>query len=75
MNKGFREICTAMVMFGFLLGIRGDRVALWRDGEPHPQQIYDIPVRSLPAQYRAQLEQGIRVETKEELWILLEKFF
>ncbi len=75
MHQIMRQICTWTLCAGFLLGLHRGRVALWRDGESHPLQIYDIPARTLPPRERLRLEQGIPVESKEELWLLLENFF
>ena len=74
MDKRMRRICTMTLMAGFLLGIRGSRLALWQDGDPHPVQIYDIRADSLPTTDQLQLRRGIRVDSREELWLLLENY-
>ena len=74
MDKRMRRICTLTLMAGFLLGIRNDRLALWRDGEARPLQIYDIRVSSLPPADQLQLRRGIRIESREDLWLLLENY-
>ena len=74
MDKRMRNFCTMALMAGFLLGIRGNRLALWRDNDPHPVQIYDIRADSLPPADRLQLARGIRVEGSEELWTILENY-
>ena len=74
MDKRMRRICTMTLMAGFLLGIRGSRLALWCDGNPHPVQIYDIRADSLPPSDQLQLRRGIRVESREALWLLLENY-
>ncbi len=75
MNKGIHQICTMALLTGFLLGIHDGRVALWQDDDPQPIQVYDIPERTLPVADRLKLKEGIRVESREELWMLLENFF
>ena len=55
MNK---QILTYILLAGFLLGVRGGKVALWRDQDPRPVQIYDIRVDSLPLADREALEAG-----------------
>ena len=74
MNKHMRQICTTALLAGFLLGIRGSRLALWREGDPHPVQVYDIRADSLPPADQIQLRRGIRLESREELWLLLENY-
>ena len=74
MDKRTRRICTMVLLAGFLLGIRDGRLALWRDDDPHPVQIYDIRADSLPPADRLQLRRGIRIESREALWLLLENY-
>lgn len=74
MDKRIRNICTLVLVMGFLLGIRDGRLALWRDGESHPEQIYDIRADTLPPADQLQLRRGIRVETRQDLWLLLENY-
>ena len=74
MDKRTRRICTMVLLAGFLLGIRDGRLALWRDDDPHPVQIYDIRADSLPPADRLQLRRGIRSESREALWLLLENY-
>ena len=74
MNKRTKRICTMALVAGFLLGIRGNRLALWHDDDPHPVQVYDIRADSLPPADLLQLRHGIRVESREELWLLLENY-
>ena len=66
---------TALLLLpGFLLGIHEGRVALWRDGEPRPEQIYDIRADTLPPADQLLLRRGIAVESTEELWTILENY-
>ena len=71
MNK---QILTYFLLAGFILGVRGGKVALWRDQDPRPVQIYDIRVDSLPPADRLELGLGIRAESREEVWQLLENY-
>ena len=72
MDKRMRRICTMTLLAGFLLGIRGGRLTLWQDGDPHPVQVYDIRADSLPPADQLQLRRGIRVDSRQALWLLLE---
>ena len=74
MDKHIRKICTIALLPGFILGVCRERLALWRDGDPHPVQIYDIREDTLPPADRLQLHRGIRAETREELWLILENY-
>lgn len=57
----------------FLLGIHNGRVALWTEGS-EPAKVFPCPVSMLPPEARAALEQGIRVESLEELEALAENY-
>lgn len=74
MKNSSKRLLSMLLVFGFLLGIRNGRLALWRDGEPHPEQIYDIRADTLPPADRLRLRQGIRLESREEVWELLENY-
>ena len=75
MKSTFRNCLPLLLCFGFLLGIRGEKVALWREGETKPEQIYDIRADSLPPADQLQLRRGIRLENREQVWAVLENYF
>ena len=75
MKRTIRNLLSALLCFGFLLGIRGEKVALWREGDDHPEQVYDIRADTLPPADRLQLRRGIRLESREEVWAVLENYF
>ena len=67
---------TALLLLpGFLLGIHRGKVTVWRDGSPRPEQVYDIRADTLPPADRLQLSRGIRAESREKVWLLLENYF
>ena len=74
MTRKFRIHTAMLLMAGFLLGFHEGRLTLWREGTSHPEQIYDIREDSLPPADRLALRRGIRVETREELWMILENY-
>lgn len=68
-------LCTqlcALLLFGFLLGVCDGKIAIWRDGEAQPWRTFPYPVAVVPAETQAQLRQGIRIDTLEDLDALLE---
>ncbi len=69
-----RKICLSMLIFGFLLGIQDGRIALWRDGEAAPVQVFPYAASSLPAEDQARLERGIPIESREDLIRLIEDY-
>ena len=75
MNRTIRKLLSPALALGFLLGIHAGRVALWRDGEARPEQIYDIRADTLPPADRLALSRGIRAESREKVWLLLENYF
>jgi len=74
MNRRNRKRLALALCAGYLLGIRQGRLTLWRDGEPHPEQVYDIRADTLPPADRLLLERGIRAENREALWEILENY-
>ena len=74
MTKHFKAALSLTLVCGFLLGIHEGRLTLWRDGEDRPEQIYDIRADSLPPADRLQLRRGIRAQSREEVWQLLENY-
>ncbi len=66
-----RTFCSLLLM-GFLLGIHEGRVALWKDGIDTPWRIFPYPAAVLPSETQAELKQGIRIDTMEDLDRLLE---
>ena len=71
MKTRSKRLLSMLLAFGFLLGLRNGRLALWRDG---PEQIYDIRADTLPPADRLRLRHGIRLESREAVWELLENY-
>ena len=74
MTRQHRRALALGLCMGFLLGIRDGKLTLWREGESHPEQVYDIRADTLPPADQILLAQGIRVEDRQELWELLENY-
>lgn len=70
-NKALRCLC-ALFLLGFLLGVRDGKIALWKDGNAEPMRVFPYPIAVLPAQTQAELRNGIRVDTMDDLNRLLE---
>lgn len=62
------------LFFTFILGIHDDHVALWTDSAPEPAVVFPCPARLLPEQDQQALQEGISVESAQELHRLLEDF-
>jgi len=74
MKKRYLHLCTMALCFSFLVGLQDGRIALWKDDDPEPVKVFPYPVSILPKEARRALTQGIRVETEEELYELIEKY-
>ena len=74
MNQRTRSRAAMLVLAGFLLGIHDGRLTLWREGDAHPEQIYDIREDSLPPADRLALRRGIPVKDRQEMWEILENY-
>ena len=62
------------LVFGFLLGIYEGKVALWVGDDPQPFKVFPYSASILPENDRQKLEEGIRVESREDLSRLLEDY-
>ena len=69
----FRYMYLAL-FFTFLLGCRDGFIALWKIPGEHLVYVFPYSITSLPPADRRKLEQGIRIETSEELASLLEDY-
>ena len=74
MKKRYLHLCAMALCFSFLVGTKGGKIAIWEDGDPEPIKVLPYPVAMLPKQARQALNEGIRVETLEELYGLAEKY-
>lgn len=72
--KRFTKQAAMVLALGFVLGVRDGRLTLWREGTEWPEQVYDIRADSLPPADRLMLERGLRCESREELWQVLENY-
>ena len=74
MTRRTKASLALTLAWGFLLGFHDGRLALWRDGERRPEQVYDIREDSLPPADQLQLRRGIRAEDREAVWQILENY-
>ena len=72
MNK--HRILASCLLLGFLLSIHKGRIALWKDGQESPCHVFPYPVAALPRDARQALEDGIPIDSEEDLSRFLESF-
>ena len=70
-RKRFKKI---LLLFGFLLGISDGRIALWKDGQADPVKVFPYRAETLPLADQQALENGIHLDSKEDLIRLLEDY-
>ena len=63
-----------MLLLSFLLGIKNGKIALWKDNDPEPVQVFPYRASLLPLKDQEALKKGIRFDTLEELKNLLEDY-
>ena len=68
-----KPFCALLISM-YLLGSHKGYLALWKEGQPEPFQIYPVKVSSLPERDRLALEEGIAARSDIELSSLLEDF-
>ena len=62
------------LLTAFLLGNHSGFIALWKDPHSQPIAVFPYRVESLPTTDQVKLNQGIPVDTEQELQSLLEDF-
>ena len=58
----------------YILKDYNGKIAVFTEEDAHPVEIFDTNTASLPSKDTEALKAGIRVETKEELYRLIEDF-
>ena len=71
--RKIRYLFLALIL-GFILGIRDGYVALWKDGSGNPVEVFPYQARFLPPSDQLALENGIHLDSAEELNRLLEDY-
>lgn len=54
-----KTFLLTLCLAGYILGISRGYVAVWRDDDPQPWLVTDMPAALLPKKDRAALEKGI----------------
>ena len=62
------------LLLGFILGIRGGFIALWTEERPECAQVFPYSAAVLPAADQKALQEGIRIESEQQLVSILEDF-
>jgi hypothetical protein len=63
-----------MVLTAFILGSKNGYIALWRGEDPQPVKVFPYPISALPLQDQQALKNGIRLESIDELYALIEDY-
>ena len=69
-----RRYAAAALALAWILGSCKGYLALWKEGDPEPFQIFPCPVDSLPEEDRLALEEGIPARSRIELDQILEDY-
>ena len=71
MKPPIRSVLTAVLLFGFLLGIRNGQIALWKDNDPQPLRVFSWRAMLLPQQIQDALTKGIHIEEDSDIGQLI----
>lgn len=69
-----RKAAMAILMAVYLLGIHKGYVAIWKDEDPEPMVVTEMPADLLPAEDAAKLAAGIRLPNDYPLSKVLEDY-
>lgn len=73
-NKKWARLLPGLLMAFYILGVHEGKIALWSGDDPEPVQVFPYRATLLPKADRQRLEEGIRVESMEELHQLVEAY-
>lgn len=65
---------TKLLLLGLLLGISRGHVAIWKDEDPQPWLVTEMPASLLPEKDRKALEKGIEIPDDYPLARVLEDY-
>lgn len=74
MKKIQKQIATFAILAGFMLGVKNGYIALWKDDDPQPYQVFSVRADSLPVSDQLQLQRGIYIESMDQLLQLIEDY-
>ncbi len=74
MNRMKQRTLPYIVLLGYLLGCHQGRIALWKDANPNPVQVFPYHITFLPAADQQLLMEGIYASNELELAQLLEDY-
>lgn len=74
MKKIQKQIATFAILAGFMLGVKNGYIALWKDDDPQPYQVFPVRADSLPVSDQLQLQRGIYIESIDQLLQLIEDY-
>lgn len=69
-----RTILANILLIGFILGIHEGRIALWKDNQKKPMKVFPYQASMLPEEDQKRLEEGIHVDSLNELYKLVEDY-
>lgn len=66
-------LCCALLSL-YLLGIHDGKIALWSGDDPEPTKVFPYSASLLPKDARERLEDGIPIDSMEDLNRLVEAY-
>ena len=69
-----KQLICLILLGGMLLGSCNGYLALWKNGNPQPEQLFPFQIAVLPPQDQEALEAGIPVSSQQELSGLMEDY-
>jgi hypothetical protein len=68
------RILSILLLFGYILGVQDGFVALWKDGQDRPIEVFPYSAVMLPKADQERLRDGIPIDNLNELHRLLEDY-
>lgn len=69
-----KQLFPMLLAFGFILGIHDGRIALWREGEAAPAEVFPYRAEMLPEKDQQALRRGVVIADDSSLAQILEDY-
>ena len=70
-----KQTLAALLLTGFLIGIHNGQIGIWKQQDPQPMRTIPCPSWMLSQKQQQMLQQGIPIDSIEDLENMLTNFF
>lgn len=71
MKQPISQTLCALLLLGYLLGVKNGQVAIWKGNDPQPARVFPWSMALLPGPIQRALEKGIYIEEESDIGRLI----